>query len=72
MGVRQATAAYFPGSVPVIFLMPLAPVRSTAAFSTAKIAPWTATSTSLVLYSGEVACYDLIHHRQPTATPNTE
>jgi hypothetical protein len=41
----------------VIFLMPLAPVRSTAAFTTAKIAPWTAaaTSTSLVLYSDEVA-----------------
>ena len=31
--------AYFPESVPVIFLMPLAPARSTAAFTTAKIAP---------------------------------
>jgi hypothetical protein len=51
VGSRQASVIYLPGSVPVIFLMPLAPARSTAAFTTAKIAPWTAAAinTSLVL-----------------------
>jgi hypothetical protein len=51
VGSRQASVIYLPGSVPVIFLMPLAPARSTAAFTTAKIAPWTAATinTSLVL-----------------------
>lgn len=36
---HQAATAYFAGSAPVISLKPLALARSTAAFTTAKIAP---------------------------------
>lgn len=36
---RRAAIIYFSGSMPVIFFKPLALARSTAAFTTAKIAP---------------------------------